>query len=162
MNITRASQEERVSALVKIMFPVEFLAASAKEDTKESIKTVTNRAREEFTMGSHHRLMRPQTPMGEFGQLGASLLHSCSPDALARMGEMLKPAKVLVLGGDRDELIHVSKTIELHCEIPNSELVIIKGGGHALCAQMEEEHNLIIERVMREGLEAISALTPGP
>lgn len=152
MNLTLANRAQRVATLVRIMFPSHYLDAPATEPTPEP---ATNRACEEAVMELHHTLMRPQSLWGELGQTCAALFHSCSPQALSRLRSMLGPAKVMILTGDMDELMSVEKSVELHQDLPGSELVVWSGGGHALCAQMEKDHNLLIERVMREGEDAI-------
>ncbi|KAG0139880.1 hypothetical protein CROQUDRAFT_665908 [Cronartium quercuum f. sp. fusiforme G11] len=150
--LTQATQTERVATLVRIMFPAPYLDAPAPNPTPE---IPTNRAHEEACMGAHHKVMRHQTMSMEVGQTLAALFHSCSTKSLGRMAEMLEPAKVLILTGDADEMMAVEKSVELHRDIPGSELVVWSGGGHALCAQMEKDHNLLIERVMQEGEKAM-------
>lgn len=152
MNLTGANQAQRVKGLVKIMFPDHYLEAQTKTSDHQ---LTTNRAIEEAKMRSHHEIMRPQSASAEFCQTSAALFHSCSSEALIRLRKSLGNAKILILTGDQDSLMSVSKSVELHQDLKDSELIVWKGGGHALCAQMENEHNLLIERVMKDGHDAI-------
>ncbi|EGG04611.1 alpha/beta hydrolase [Melampsora larici-populina 98AG31] len=152
MNLTGANQAQRVSGLVKIMFPDHYLEAPAKTSDDQF---TTNQILEEAKMGYHHDIMRPQSSSAEVCQTAAALFHSCSSESLNRLRKSLGNAKVMILTGDEDLLMSVSKSVELHQDLKDSELIVWKGGGHALCAQMEQEYNSLIERVMKDGHDSI-------
>ncbi|KAH9812755.1 alpha/beta hydrolase [Melampsora americana] len=139
MTLKGATQAERVSGIIQIMFPDHYLETEIKTSDHQ---LTTNRALEEAKMNYHHQIMRPQSSLAELSQTAAALFHSCSSQSLIRLRKSLGKAKIMILTGDEDLLMNVSKSIELHQDLKDSELIIWKGGGHALCAQMEKEHNL--------------------
>ncbi|EFP92022.1 uncharacterized protein PGTG_17853 [Puccinia graminis f. sp. tritici CRL 75-36-700-3] len=143
------TEEQSIEMLMNMLFPAEFLAQSTEGGgTKrdEIYESLVQRVRK----------TRKQPASGVVGQLSAALSHSCPTASLARIARELEPAKVLVLTGDLDQLINPLRSIELHQALPNSEYLLIPGAGHAICSQLPEQSNNILERVMDEGNRAFS------
>ncbi|KAI8459796.1 Alpha/Beta hydrolase protein, partial [Phakopsora pachyrhizi] len=143
------TEEQRIEYFLNCLFPQHFLDQPHSEG---------------FTQREHYRriftrrfkTVRPQTTAGRLGQLGAALGHSCSVFKLKWMNEKLHPAKILVIGGDEDKLINPVRIYELHDFLSGSELVMIKGAGHALGAQVKDQFNETIERIMQEADQIFS------
>ncbi len=82
--------------------------------------------------------------------LGINTVHGAllGQGPLARLSEIDKPT--LIIGGDKDRVAPLPNSLELHKRIRNSELKIIKGGGHMgpiTQVDLYEEHiNDFLER----------------
>jgi len=62
---------------------------------------------------------------------------------LARLSEIKQPT--LIIGGDKDRIAPLPNSLELHKRISNSELEIIKGGGHmGPVTQVDQYERLIV------------------
>lgn len=103
-----------------------------------------------------HLKRRPQPFSGTLGQMSAVSSHRCTPDVLRHLAASVAPAKIVVLTGTYDEILPPPDSHKLHSRLPGAELVVWEDGGHALCLQDPERHDLLIERVMREGREALA------
>lgn len=77
----------------------------------------------------------PQKPEGFVRQLRAGSGH----EVRDRLGELGMP--VHVIGAERDILVPVWKSMELHELIPGSEITVIEGAGHAVNLERAEEFN---------------------
>lgn len=152
MLLRRCPPEERIAILVSRLFPAAYLDAPADDGSGK-----TNREVKTAMLVSHHHKRRPQSTAGVLGQLSAVAVHQCSPQALQRLADSLAPAKMMVLTGALDEVLPSAESHVLHSRLPGSELVVFEDGGHALCSQMPERHDEVIERAMREGAQAIAA-----
>ncbi|KAG0150809.1 hypothetical protein CROQUDRAFT_652072 [Cronartium quercuum f. sp. fusiforme G11] len=150
--MSKSSPEERMSLFVNRLFPAAFLDAPASDGSGR-----TNREVKEELLLSHHYTRRPQPLSGLLGQLSAVTSHMCSPEALGRLVASVAPAKILVLMGTADDVVPLADCLKLHSCLPGAELVVWEDGGHALCSQVPERHNRLLERVMQEGQEAIAA-----
>ncbi|OAV90654.1 hypothetical protein PTTG_06010 [Puccinia triticina 1-1 BBBD Race 1] len=143
------TEEQSIEMLMTMLFPAEFLAqpteggGTKREEIYESLLQRIRRTRK-------------QPAAGVAGQLSAALSHSCPAASLARIARDLAPAKILVLVGDQDQLIEPARSIELHKDLPGSEYLLIPGAGHAICSQLPEQSNAILERVIDEGNRAFS------
>ncbi|MBW0486546.1 hypothetical protein O181_026261 [Austropuccinia psidii MF-1] len=137
------TKEQECSLLIDTLFPPVF--------TNERLPNGCLRKEELYARFLLLANLTPKQPLaGSLGQLWGAVTHSLSRDALGKVSEDLKPAKVLVLTGDSDEIINPARSSELHKFLPGSELVIFKSGGHALCYQVPQEFNALLERVMKE------------
>ncbi|KAH9473292.1 hypothetical protein Pst134EA_000365 [Puccinia striiformis f. sp. tritici] len=146
----RFSAEQSIEMLMETLFPPEFLAQEIEGGRTK---------RDEIHEGLTERVSktRKQPGAGVVGQLGAALRHSCPTTSLAQIDRELQPAKILVITGDKDLVINPIRSIQLHEAMPNSEYLLIPGAGHAVCSQLPEQFNAIIERVMDEGNQACSS-----
>lgn len=63
---------------------------------------------------------------GIAGALGAMRDRRDQSDLLAA----LEPVPVLVVAGERDQLIELDEMTRLHDRIPNAELLMVPGSGH--------------------------------
>ncbi|POW14088.1 hypothetical protein PSHT_07520 [Puccinia striiformis] len=144
------SAEQSIEMLMETLFPPEFLAQEIEGGRTK---------RDEIHEGLTERVSktRKQPGAGVVGQLGAALRHSCPTTSLAQIDRELQPAKILVITGDKDLVINPIRSIQLHEAMPNSEYLLIPGAGHAVCSQLPEQFNAIIERVMDEGNQACSS-----
>lgn len=147
--ITRtASEEESIRLLMEGLFPAEFLAEEVGGQTQREVM--------HGALLERMRKVRKQPAAGVVGQLGAALSHSCPRPALARIDQLLQPAKLLVITGNLDQIINPARSIELHHALPSSEYLLIPGAGHAICSQLPDQFNAILERVMDEGNNAFA------
>ena len=103
-----------------------------------------------------HNVPRRQSPAGAFGQICAAFGHHCSNSNLGKISRDLSPAKIAVILGDRDEMIHAVRSLQLQDQLPGSELVVFKDGGHALSCQFCDDFNALMERIIMEGNQAFS------
>ncbi|WAQ81318.1 hypothetical protein PtA15_1A658 [Puccinia triticina] len=124
------TEEQSIEMLMTMLFPAEFLAQPTEGGGTK---------REEIyeSLLQRIRRTRKQPAAGVAGQLSAALSHSC-------------PAASL------DQLIEPARSIELHKDLPGSEYLLIPGAGHAICSQLPEQSNAILERVIDEGNRAFS------
>jgi len=91
----------------------------------------------------------PQKPEGFARQLGASSRH----DALDRLPSLDMP--VHVIGGERDILVPVWKSVELAEIIPGAKLTVLDRAPHGLSLERAEEYNAIV-------LDFIAEHAPAP
>ncbi|PLW26262.1 hypothetical protein PCANC_27499 [Puccinia coronata f. sp. avenae] len=138
------SEQQSIEMLMDALFPEEFLAQPTEGGR-------TQREEMEANLVERMRKTRKQPAKGMMGQVSAVLRHSCPAASLDRMARELAPAKLLVLTGDRDQLIHTARSDDLHQALPGSELLRIPGAGHAICSQLPDQFNALLERVMEEG-----------
>lgn len=141
--------EQGIDLMIDFLFPAAYL----NQPTAEG-QTQKDALRKYFQ--SWHNVPRRQSPAGAFGQLCAAFGHHCSDSNLEKISRDLSPAKIAVVLGDRDELIHAVRSLQLQDRLPDSELVVFKDGGHALSCQFREDFNALMERIMMEGNQAFS------
>jgi len=103
-----------------------------------------------------HQLPREQSPTAYAAHFYAVMTHQFSYEKLKKISANLHPAKILVIIGDKDDLILPKRAVELHEHLPGSELIMVENAGHALGYQITEELNSIMDRVMAEGNAAFS------
>ena len=77
----------------------------------------------------------PQSTHGLARQTGACLEH----DTRERIGKITAPTLVLV--GEEDIIIPVKMSEKLAAGIPNSEMVVLEGGGHGFLIEIPERFN---------------------
>lgn len=144
-NVTQHLPEiQKLDIVLDCLFP--------REDMEG--KTADGRSRREIyreKLRNCHILPRRQNVFAFLGHFYAAHMHYCSFDRLRRIAIDLGPAKILVMTGDSDEIILPKRSIELHENLPGSELIVIKNAGHALTYQISGELNAILERTMNEG-----------
>lgn len=145
------SEEQSITLLMEGLFPLEFLAEETGGSGGQTQREVMHAA-----LMERMRKVRKQPVAGVVGQLSAALSHSCPRPALARIDQLLQPAKILVITGDKDQIINPARSIELHRALPHSEYLLIPRAGHAICSQLPDQFNAILERVMDEGNKAFA------
>ncbi|GAA5891988.1 hypothetical protein JCM6882_007430 [Rhodosporidiobolus microsporus] len=133
--------EQQIGEIVSVLFPEGFL-----EEREEDGRTRRERLNAEFLHRYH--LNRRQPLSGRMGQTFAALSHHVPAAKLASIGENVP--RVAVVHGEEDEMIHVSKGKALHEGIPNSTLLLIPTGGHALPSQITDQYNDWVRGVVEE------------
>ncbi|KAA1096086.1 hypothetical protein PGT21_004537 [Puccinia graminis f. sp. tritici] len=106
-----------------------------------------------------HRLPREQAPIHSWDTFNAATHASLPSPEIAQDRADLSPPKMLILTGGSDELIPTKRSLELHKNLPGSELVVLENAGHALIFQLSEEVNTIMERAIVEGNQAFKTCT---
>ncbi|KAH9457104.1 hypothetical protein Pst134EA_021001 [Puccinia striiformis f. sp. tritici] len=142
-----ATGDEGLDLYLDILFPKAYMETLAKEGTM-----LKSKLREKHR--NCHELPREQSSMAFLGHFYAATMHHVTHKNLHRIAEDLQPAKILVITGDNDGLIPSKRSLELHANLPGSELVVIRSGGHTLIFQIPDELNAILERNIMEGNEA--------
>jgi pimeloyl-ACP methyl ester carboxylesterase len=143
--------DRALDLFLKLLFPHQHF-----DETTEEGKLYKSRVRDQLR--NCHQLPREQAPLGFLGHFHAAMMHHCSYDKLNKIASELSPAKILVITGDTDELVLPKRSLELHQHLPGSELIVIKGAGHALSYQITEEFHQILDRVVEEGNAAFSKI----
>ncbi|MBW0487207.1 hypothetical protein O181_026922 [Austropuccinia psidii MF-1] len=141
------SPKQELPLLMDILFPKPHLDERIADGRTRKEELI-----EEFA--SWHNNPRQQSTTGVLGHFYAAHSHCCSTRTLNLLSKELKPAKITIITGDLDTIILPVRSTELHANLPGSELVVIKGAGHALSAQMGDEFNELMERVISEGNQA--------
>jgi len=142
----KESFEKRLDLLFKLLYPSSFLNQSAA-----SGKTRRDELQKYYQTWFDH----PQLPTaGIIGQFCAAGLHHCPDAKLERVAADLQPAKIMVVTGDRDELVFPLRSLELSQKLPGSELIVFKDAGHLLCSQVPQQFNRLMERIIDEGNQA--------
>ncbi|KAA1118336.1 hypothetical protein PGTUg99_001860 [Puccinia graminis f. sp. tritici] len=143
----KANGDQGLDLYLNVLFPKEYMETVVEQDT-----LLKSDLREKLR--NCHRLPREQAPIPFMGHFYAATMHHCPHPKLHRIAADLKPAKMLILTGGSDELIPTKRSLELHKNLPGSELVVLENAGHALIFQLSEEVNTIMERAIVEGNQA--------
>ncbi|POW13017.1 hypothetical protein PSTT_03974, partial [Puccinia striiformis] len=138
-----ATGDEGLDLYLDILFPKAYMETLAKEGTM-----LKSKLREKLR--NCHELPREQSSMAFLGHFYAATMHHVTHKNLHRIAEDLQPAKILVITGDNDGLIPSKRSLELHANLPGSELVVMRSGGHTLIFQIPDELNSILERNIME------------
>ncbi len=93
----------------------------------------------------HMSRIKLPSPVGYFYQLLALAGWTSAPFA-----PFLLKAKTLILMGDKDRIVPVANGKLLNAVIPNSELKIIKGGGHLFMVSRTEETLRLVNAFLEE------------
>ncbi|KAI0056226.1 alpha beta-hydrolase [Artomyces pyxidatus] len=91
----------------------------------------------------------PQKPIGALSQMWAGLMHHVQPSRLRRISAAIP--KVLIVSGDDDHLVRPSESRYLKNHMPEAELEVWEGAGHALNGQYAARFNELLVRVFAEG-----------
>lgn len=76
-------------------------------------------------------------------------MHKVAPSSLAKLAKLIP--KIAIISGDRDEIIPLSQSWNLHQMLPGSDFKMCKGVGHGLTLQISEEFNNWLRNVIEEG-----------
>ncbi|MDY0003650.1 MAG: alpha/beta fold hydrolase [Polyangia bacterium] len=120
VNLAR-TEEARLEALERLLFPASFLASCDRALVRENLR------RDLDVMSTSRKRL---------SQLAAVLRH----DVRARLGE-LAGLPTLVVKAEKDILVHPSSSDYLHGAIPGSRLLPIPGAGHGVIRQCHAELN---------------------
>jgi pimeloyl-ACP methyl ester carboxylesterase len=148
----KANGDQGLDLYLNVLFPKEYMETVVQQDTM-----LKSHLREKLR--NCHRLPREQAPIPFMGHFYAATMHRCPYPKLQKIATDLKPAKILVITGGSDELIPSKRSLELHKNLPGSELVVLEDAGHALIFQLSEEFNTIMERAILEGNQAFRLLS---
>lgn len=135
VNVAR-SEDARLQALERLLFPAEFLAACDRVEVRERLR---------------RDLDRKSTSAKRLSQLAAVLRH----DTRARLAE-LGALPTLVVKAARDILVRPSASDLLHHGIPGSRLVELAEAGHGIIRQCPAEVNT----ALLEHFAAADAILP--
>ena len=173
-----ADAEKKLPILLDMVFPQEWLAQKAEDDpegrTNREIQTgvgILKRSESQafdhdlvllrLTFVSHmqlyrHRILmtRPQHPLGGLSQMYAGLLHHVDSARLRKISSSIP--KVLIVTGDKDHLVKPMNSRYLKQDMPEAELVVWEGTGHALHLQWVDRFNELLERAFREGKQRLA------
>jgi pimeloyl-ACP methyl ester carboxylesterase len=81
----------------------------------------------------------------------AGLSHYVSPDRLKNISASVP--KVTIVTGDSDHLVRPQNSQVLKQHMPEAELVLWEGTGHALHAQWPTRYRDLLNKAFREGVE---------
>lgn len=149
----KPSPKNHTPKIIERLYPSNYLNALAADGSGR-----TNREVKTAHLHSHRLHRRTQPITGRLGQLSAAALHRCKPPELNLLAESVAPAKLVVLTGAQDTVLCPEESLILLSHLPGSELQVIQDGGHALGSQIPSRYNELIERIMRIGSEAVTAL----
>lgn len=94
---------------------------------------------------------RLQSPLGAISQMSAGLTHSVSAARLRTISSSIP--KVLIITGDKDNLVDPSNSKYLKANMPEAEFIQWENTGHAIHIQWSQRYNALLERIIREGRE---------
>ncbi len=94
-----------------------------------------------------HRVQKMMVNTSVNGMVGALEAMRDRPDSTPMLSNIHKP--VLILHGEKDQLIPAQKAYELHAAIPGSELVVLENAGHLLNLEKPVEYNQEIRRFLK-------------
>ncbi|KZT57188.1 alpha/beta-hydrolase [Calocera cornea HHB12733] len=140
-----------IDMALDMVFPPEWLEAKAEGDPEGRTNLEVKRV--EITRRS--LVTRHQTTIGSLSQTAACLTHYVSPARLHKIARTIP--KVLILTGDEDNMVSPRNSEYLKSQMPEAELVVWEKTGHALQQQWPGRFNALVERVMREGREAVES-----
>ena len=83
--------------------------------------------------------------MGHISQMAAALMHNVSPARLAAISKSIP--KVVIITGDKDNLVLPSHSLELKASMPEAELIQSEGTGHAINLQRVKMFNVLLEEM---------------
>lgn len=98
-------------------------------------------------------ITKPQTLMGAVSQMAAALTHGMTPDRLAKISTSIP--KVLIISAAEDVLIPYTEGENLKRHMPEAEYQCWEKGGHGVCGQYKERFNQLLEKVFKQGNEAV-------
>ncbi|KIJ43991.1 hypothetical protein M422DRAFT_168948 [Sphaerobolus stellatus SS14] len=136
---------KRVPIVLRMIFPDSWLDAPNADDpnkrTNRQLQTEHYIRRIEFT--------RPQTLAGSLSQISAALTHKVTKDRHRLIATSIP--KILILTGDKDDLVNPANSKELAKRMPEAEYIQWKDTAHCLHEQWPAKFNELLERVFEEG-----------
>ncbi|KAJ3015216.1 hypothetical protein NUW54_g1103 [Trametes sanguinea] len=139
--------EQKIPIVLNMLFPKEWLDSKREGDPEGR----TNWDLEFEAYRERIRFTRPQTFLGAVSQMAAAITHYASPDDLRKISSSIP--KVTIVTGDTDNLINPRNSQILKEHMPEAELIVRQGAGHAIAIQYKEWFNELLERVFKEGRE---------
>ncbi|OSD01674.1 alpha/beta-hydrolase [Trametes coccinea BRFM310] len=139
--------EQKIPIVLNMLFPKEWLDSKREGDPEGR----TNWELEFEAYRERIRFTRPQSFLGSISQMAAAITHYVSPDELRKISSSIP--KVTIVTGDTDNLIDPRNSHILKEHMPEAELIVRQGAGHAVAIQYKEWFNELLERVFKEGRE---------
>lgn len=94
-----------------------------------------------------HRVRKMMVNTSVNGIIGALEAMRDRPDSTPMLSNIHKP--VLILHGDKDQIIPVQKAYDMQSVIPGSELVVLENAGHLLNLEKSIEYNQEIREFLK-------------
>ncbi|KAF8547196.1 alpha/beta-hydrolase [Imleria badia] len=147
--LTTSDAYKRIPIVEEVIFPSEWLNASAENDPEGR----TNREVQRERIHRRTEITKPQSVMGAVGQVAAGLTHRMPPDRLAKVSASVP--KVLIISAAEDLLIPHTEGEKLKRHMPEAEYQCWEKTGHGLCSQHQKRFNQQLEKVFEQGNEAV-------
>lgn len=136
---------KRVPIVLDMLFPQPWLDSPVPDDPNKR----TNRQIQSEMLIRRAEITRPQTLTGSLSQMAAAITHKITVERNRYMAS--KIPKILILTGDKDDLVNPANSEELAKRMPEAEFIKWEETGHAIHEQWHERFNSLLERVIEEG-----------
>lgn len=130
----------KISQAISVIFPEEWLKQKPEQEDLQEYST--NHEMTVSTFMARVDRTKPQTLLGNIGQIAACLKHYVSNERLLKIKESGLPT--IVLTGTWDNMVNPKNSYHI-AEVLGCHLEIFEGSGHALPNEQERRYNKLLD-----------------